>query len=135
MTSTTDWDAWHRAYADPTSMLSERLAVVQRHIDEWLEATAPASVRVVSSCAGDGRDLLGVLEGRADARRVRATLLEADSRLAGRATERIERLALADVEVRCTDAGLTDGYAEAVPADLVLLCGIFGNVSDDDVRR
>jgi hypothetical protein len=33
------------------------------------------------------------------------------------------------------DAGDTSACAGATPADLLLLCGIFGNVSDDDVRR
>lgn len=33
-----------------------------------------------------------------------------------------------------SDAAQSDVYVRAVPADLVLLCGIFGNVSDDDVR-
>lgn len=135
MNSMTDWDAWHSAYGDPSSLLSERLRVVQQHIDEWLDATAPAVVSVVSACAGDGRDLLQVLRGRTDAHRVRATLLEAEPTIAGRATEQISRLGLSNVEVRCTDAGISTAYAGAVPADLVLLCGIFGNVTDEDVRR
>ena len=33
------------------------------------------------------------------------------------------------------DAGLTDAYVGAVPADVVLACGIFGNSSDADVER
>jgi hypothetical protein len=135
MNSMTDWDAWHGAYGDPNSPLSERLRVVQQHIDEWLDATAPAAVTVMSSCAGDGRDLLQVLQGRTDADRVRATLLEADPSIADRATEQVSRLGLSNIEVRCTDAGISTAYAGAVPADLVLLCGIFGNVSDEDVRR
>ena len=28
-----------------------------------------------------------------------------------------------------------DAYEGAVPADVVLLCGVFGNVSDEDVER
>ena len=42
---------------------------------------------------------------------------------------------LAEVEVACADAGLSDAYAGAIPAQLVLLCGVFGNVSDADVER
>jgi hypothetical protein len=135
MNSMTDWEAWHSAYGDPSSLLSERLRVVQQRIDELLDATAPATVSVMSSCAGDGRDLLQVLQGRPDADRVRATLLEADPRNASRAAEQISRLALSNIEVRCTDAGITTAYAGAVPADLVLLCGIFGNITDEDVHR
>lgn len=40
----------------------------------------------------------------------------------------------ARVEVRQADAAQSSVYADAAPADLVLLCGIFGNISDNDVR-
>ena len=33
------------------------------------------------------------------------------------------------------DAGELSAYEGAVPADLVLACGVFGNVPDQDVRR
>jgi hypothetical protein len=33
------------------------------------------------------------------------------------------------------DASLTDAYAGLVPADLVLACGVFGNISEPDIRR
>lgn len=41
----------------------------------------------------------------------------------------------ATVDVRSIDAGTTDAYAGTVPADLVLLVGIFGNISHDDLAR
>lgn len=131
----TDWSAWHGDYADPGSALSQRLREVQRHIRTWLDATVPAPVTVVSMCAGDGRDLLEVLDGRPDGDRVTATLVEADERNVERARAHIERLGPSRVEVRRSDAGNTDAYAGAVPADLVLACGIFGNIEDGDVRR
>jgi hypothetical protein len=131
----TDWDSWHADYGDPSSLLSERLRLVQRHIADWLDVTAPAPVTVVSSCAGDGRDLLEVLERRDDASRVTATLIEADTRNAARATDHVNRLGLSNIAVRTADAGAGDAYLGAVPADLVLLCGIFGNIADDDVHR
>jgi hypothetical protein len=135
MNPMTDWDSWHADYSDPSSLLSERLRLVQRHIADWLDASAPAPVTVLSSCAGDGRDLLGVLEGRKDANRVTATLIEADARNAQRATDHIVRTGLTNVQVRCTDAGTGNAYLGAAPADLVLLCGIFGNIADEDVHR
>lgn len=135
MEQKTDWDSWHNDYADPSSLLSERLRLVQGHISDWLDASAPHPVTVLSSCAGDGRDLLGVLEGRDDADRVRATLIEAAPRNATRAAHHVAHLALPGITVRCRDAGTTDAYVDAAPADLVLLCGIFGNISDDDVHR
>ena len=32
--ASTDWDAWHDDYADPTSQLAQRLQVVQRAIED-----------------------------------------------------------------------------------------------------
>ena len=39
------------------------------------------------------------------------------------------------MEVLCGDASVTTAYEGAVPADLVLVCGVFGNVSDADVAH
>lgn len=33
------------------------------------------------------------------------------------------------------DAALPSVYAPVVPVDLALVCGVFGNISDDDIRR
>lgn len=129
----TQWEAWHGAYADPTSSLSRRLRVVQDHVRRFLDETAPRPVRVLSLCAGEGRDLLEVLAERDDAHRVTATLVELDAGLADRA--RATAADLAGVEVRTADAGDPKTYATDQAADLVLLCGIFGNVSDADVEH
>jgi len=37
--------------------------------------------------------------------------------------------------VRTGDAGDSASYTGAVPADLVLACGVFGNISDADIER
>jgi hypothetical protein len=39
------------------------------------------------------------------------------------------------VQVVTGDASLTDAYVGAVPADLVLVCGVFGNISTEDIQR
>lgn len=39
------------------------------------------------------------------------------------------------MEIIEDDAGLSDVYAPFVPAGIVLACGIFGNVSDDDIEN
>jgi hypothetical protein len=87
-------------------------------------------VAVTSVCAGDGRDLLDVLTGRPDSARVTATLVELDRDLVGAAASAAANLP--GVSVRCADAGSTDAYAGCAPADLLLLCGVLGNVSDED---
>lgn len=130
----TDWAEWHDAYSRPGSGLDERLRAVRAQIGRRLDEKAPNPVRVISACAGDGRDLLGVLGARSDADRVTALLVEYDARLASRA-EVAARTLSAHIEIRQADAADSDVYAGSVPADLVLLCGIFGNISDDDVRR
>src|ERR1700733_14602858 len=93
-----EWVAWHDGYA-PGSPLTRRLAVVQRMILEALDACPPGPITIMSMCAGDGRDVLGVLSGH----------LRRD-------------------DVR----GRLGGF---VPADIVLVCGIFGNISEDDIHN
>ena len=43
--------------------------------------------------------------------------------------------AVDQVEVVTADASLTDHYLGMVPADLVLICGLFGNIADEDIER
>lgn len=128
-----DWQAWHAPYADDSSPLARRRRVIQSHIRAWFDARPKAPVRVVSACAGDGRDLLEVLAERAATNQVSATLVELDPRNAAAAQAYAQDVGLEGIEVRCTDAGLSDAYVGAVPADLMLLCGLFGNISDADV--
>ena len=128
-----DYERWHERYDDPGSDLSWRLGVVRGHIRAALDRH-PGPVRALSLCAGDGRDLLGVLAGRPDAARVRAVLVEVHPAIAERARRGAAGTAAA-VDVREADAGDTGAYADAVPAELVLLVGIMGNVTDADLAR
>lgn len=129
----TDWSVWHEAYERPGSGLPGRLAAVRAAIVAHLDSAGSEPVKIVSACSGDGRDLLGVLAARDDPERVTALLVEYDEHLAARAREGAAALP-AEIDVRQADAATSDTYAGSVPADLVLLCGIFGNISDDDVR-
>jgi hypothetical protein len=90
---------------------------------------------VLSVCSGDGRDVLGVLAARSDAGRFSVTLLELHPAIAHAARDVARAAGLTGVEVRTTDAGTSDAYVGAVPADVVLLVGIFGNISVEDIRR
>lgn len=127
---TRDWHAWHEEYDDPASSLSRRLEVVRSSLGALLVAT-DAPVRLVSMCAGDGRDTLPVLAAAgAD---VSAVLVELDPDLAEAARASARGLGLDRVEVRTADAGTTSSYHGAVPADVLLACGVFGNIADDAV--
>lgn len=55
-----DWVAWHAAYDEDTP-LHHRLRAVQGRIREALLDRPPGPIRVISACAGEGRDLLGAL--------------------------------------------------------------------------
>ncbi|HTG46165.1 MAG TPA: SAM-dependent methyltransferase [Actinomycetota bacterium] len=128
------WATWHDDYDDPGSDLSQRLIAVQRRLSDAIDARA-GEVRVISACAGQAHDVLGVLEGHPRASEVHAWLVESDDHNAGVARRRAEAAGLTQVRVLHADAGITGTYRDAVPADVLLLCGIFGNVTDEDLRR
>jgi hypothetical protein len=129
-----DWYDWHDEYDTPGSGLARRLAVVQRQIGRALDGAAPGPLRALSMCAGQGRDLIGALAGHPRRRDVTARLVELDPRNAAFAARAAEAAGLHRVEVRVGDAALVDQYADLAPADLVLVCGVLGNISDADVE-
>jgi hypothetical protein len=129
---TRDWREWHRAYdGDEESPLRRRLLIVQARIREALDRAPPGPIGVVSVCAGEGRDLLGALDGHPRRGDVTGRLVELDPELAATA----RAAAPSGVEVVTGDASTTSAYAGAVPADLVLVCGVFGNIADHDIER
>ncbi|WP_152364932.1 class I SAM-dependent methyltransferase [Microlunatus speluncae] len=129
-----DYVEWHHKYDDPNSGMSWRLATVQRWLRRELDDRA-GPVRLLSICAGDGRDILGVLADRDDANRVEVVLLELNDDLADRAELAAARLDQARVDVRRGDAGRTAAYDGIGRFDIVLLVGIFGNITDLSIRR
>jgi hypothetical protein len=132
---TRDWKSWHDAYDDPSSPLAIRLALVQAQLSIALALAPTGPIRLVSLCAGQGRDVLGVLPGHPRRDDVSAILVEFDPGNVQLAAERAAAENLGGVQVREADAGLVSNYADALPADVLLLCGIFGNISEADIRR
>lgn len=132
--TTTHWQEWHRAYDDPGSALSRRLVLVGEELAASLDDAAAGPLRVLSLCSGDGRDVLGVLPSHPRGRDVSAVLVDTDAALLDRAASRATELGLASVRTVHGDAGVVATYEDALPADVLVACGIFGNVSDDDVR-
>jgi len=92
---------------------------VQAEIRSAVDRLPAGRWRAVSLCAGDGRDLLGMLAGSPRRAEVSARLVELDPQLAGAARTAAARTGLTGVEVLTGDAGLCDAYIEAVPANLV----------------
>lgn len=89
----------------------------------------------MSACAGDARDILGVLCDHPRRGEVRARLVELDPRNVSIARSRAEAAGLTAVEMVEGDAGHTDSCVGAVPADLLLFCGVFGKSAFDDIEN
>ncbi len=129
-----DYLDWHDDYERPGTPLYERLHVVIRLLRHAIDERPAGPVRVVSLCAGQGTDLLGAADGHPRAGDLVGRLVELDPRNAARARESIAQQGL-DLEVLEGDAARSDLYVDAVPADVVIACGIFGNISDADIER
>lgn len=130
-----DWQAWHEPYDRPGSYLDRRLALVQAQLRAALDTCAPGPIRILSLCAGQGRDVLGVLVDHPRASDVTARLVELDPASVAWARAYVADRHLSGVDVVEGDASTTDAAVGAVPAEIVLLCGIFGNISDTDIRH
>jgi hypothetical protein len=140
-----DWVAWHEAYDDPVSGLSARLKLVKQHVAAALDRAPAGPVRLLSLCAGQGHDVIETLPDHPRRDDVTAVLVEADpvnvararavASAAGLAGTDPEATGRPQVEVRQADASQVADFADAVPAGVLLLCGIFGNVSVADIQR
>ncbi|HEY6471995.1 MAG TPA: hypothetical protein VIY26_03815, partial [Acidimicrobiales bacterium] len=81
------WVRWHEAYEDPSSGLSQRLRGVQSLVRAALDDVAaarpsavgapdPEQIRIVSLCAGQGRDVIDVVATHPRGSEVSALLVE-----------------------------------------------------------
>ncbi len=129
--------AWHEAYDRPGSDLARRLVVVTSQLEASLDRCAPGPVRLLSLCSGDARDVLQVLATHPRAAEVTAVLVESDPFLADQIRAGAALLPQGDgkVGVRTADAGAVEVWADAVPVDVVLACGVFGNLERDQVQQ
>jgi SAM-dependent methyltransferase len=144
------WVRWHTSYyEDPSSGLSLRLRLVQKMLRSALDDVAeglthPGEIRVVSLCAGQGRDVIDVVATHPRGPDVSALLVDLDPSLVAFARDRAVAAGVADrVRVVEGDASVARTYGDAsgtardcvVPADIVLVCGVFGNISGADITR
>ena len=137
------WVRWHAPYEDPSSNLSRRLAAVQSMVRAALDEipgpdSHPEPIRIVSLCAGQGRDVIDVVATHPRGPEVSALLVELDPALVAFARERAASAGPGVAErVRIVqgDASQSHWYANDVPADIVLVCGVFGNISPADITR
>jgi hypothetical protein len=97
-------------------------------LNEVLDLVASPAPQLLALCTGDARDVVPVLAARADGNEVDAVLVELDEGLATRAADAAEAAGLERVVVRQRDAGDPASFCDVVPVDVLMLCGVFGNV-------
>ena len=123
-----DWHNWHNAY-DQNPALKKRLVLVRKHLSRCLDRSAPGEIRIISVCAGDGRDILRTLadhKRRADAR---AHLVELDPKLVADGRNACAALELlSNIDFMNEDATDPRSYRGAAPANVVMMCGMLGLV-------
>ena len=135
------WVRWHEPYEDPDSNLSRRLREVQSMVRGALDDVAdplphPGPIRIVSLCAGQGRDVIDVVATHPRGPEVSALLVELDPALVAFARDRAAAAGVADrIRIVEGDASQAGWYADDVPADIVLVCGVFGNIGGADITR
>jgi len=130
-----DWHAWHLDYDRPGSTLSRRLLHVQDRIRVALDDAPPGPLRLVSLVAGQGRDVIPVLASHPRGRDVTGVLVEIDPRNTAVARSSRNAADLTGLEVVTGDAADLEHYRPYAPADVVVMCGLFGNISNEDIRR
>lgn len=123
-----DWLAWHQRY-DEAPTLQARLTLVRSQLGDALSASPLAALRLISLCAGDGRDVIGTLAGHPRAADTSAYLVELNPALVAHGRAKVAQLQLeAQVQFITGDATRSSTYLQIAPADLLLVSGVFGNV-------
>jgi hypothetical protein len=107
---------------------------VQAQVAAIVEQCPPGPVTVVSICGGQGRELIGALEKHPRRADVRGRIVELDAENAAFARAWAQKAQL-DLEVVTGDASIADSYAGLPAADLVVISGVFGHLSDADRVR
>ncbi len=122
------WSGWpETAYQQETYQL--RLLAVQRHLAECLDIAPHGSVRVISMCAGDGRDVIGVLGSHQRRKDVVAWLVELNRQSVAGGVRQTTIAGLQDsVSFINADATVCETYNGIAPSDIILLCGVWGHV-------
>jgi hypothetical protein len=86
-------------------------------------------------CAGQGRDVIGVVADHPRRADVTALLVELAPGMVEVARASAAQASLTQIDIVEGDAASSDIYTRMVPADIVLACGILGNIPDDEVAN
>ncbi|MEU2287200.1 hypothetical protein ABZ614_35720 [Streptomyces sp. NPDC013178] len=97
------------------SWMARRLLTVQAQVRAALNDAPAGPLKVISLCAGDGRDLLRVLSDHPRRHEVFARLVELDARNTAAASETARLAKLDQVEVMTGAASLIGQYQDMAP--------------------
>jgi len=130
-----DWVKWHQLYeTEPSRMF--RLKLVEQHLSDCINDIPAGAFKAVSICAGDGRDIIGALSGHSRRKDAWVRLVETDQNLVEAGREAVGSAGLAEqMEFLLGDATMTSAYSGMAPADLVVACGVFGNVREQQLSQ
>jgi len=134
MDSKKDWAEWHDKYDVENSDLAARLVLVQSAIKQSVPLNVTNVYTIIDICGGDARDIVGALSSHPAKDKINGVLIEIDIALASKAKKSFKNAEL-NINTVLADAADTHFYKNYAPADLVLLCGVFGNVKDTDVKK
>jgi hypothetical protein len=103
---------------------------VKKQLTGHIDAAAPGPVRLISICAGDGRNVIETLRSHARRADVSAWLVELDIQSVAAGRRNAAELGLSR-HVNLIHADATDfaTYQMLAPADIVVLVGVWGHVS------
>ena len=99
-----------------------------------LERAPLGPIRLISLCSGDARDVTRALADHPRGIEVTGCLVELDPELANNAASNLRSIG-SQLVVRTGDASDPNMFDDLAPADVLLLVGIFGNITDSDVQR
>jgi hypothetical protein len=122
------WTGWPaEAYAQ--KRYQQRLEAVLEHLRSNLDNLPAGPLRLISICAGDGRDVIGVLRRHDRRSDLSAWLVELDRQSVVAGIQEASIAGLHDT-IHFINGDATDyaTYQRIGPADVVLACGVWGHV-------
>jgi len=130
-----DWVRWHENY-EASPSLKERLLVVREHLSRCFDLQPPGVFQVLSICAGDARDLIGLLATHSRKMDVKAYLVEDNAELAENGQRIIVEAGFEEqLQFVVADATISSTYLGLAPVDVVLMAGVLGNLRSEEVAR
>jgi len=130
-----DWAKWHKNY-EASPSLKARLLIVREQLSRCFDLQPPGVFQVLSICAGDARDLIGLLATHPRKMDVKAYLVEDNAELVENGRKVIVEAGFEEqLQFVVADATISSTYLGLVPVDVVLMAGVFGNLRSEEVAR